>query len=1154
MVAFNSRGIPGTGRILAVPNGMYDVVNNQVDYGTVKIKPALSPKITLVAGAATKFGFEFRSAEVGPDLGKPVYNSATDDAVATGQKFNIFVHAQDAEDTDSPTYTGIKILQVDFKAPKSWAGVYPELPAGSFECEFGKDEPGICQLPGTYMLADSKNTALLAVKQLTSGGVQGTFAKIISTKTGAERRLFFATQKGGPDAGAIPETSEARPLGRIVTTDDELPLAVAVCDAGGSYIRDASTSDGLIYEGFRSDDGGYADIFTPSTGAWKFPTLWDSSYDKYDVFTADSSKPSDITPAKFYSPDDASTPPVITLQTSKDSTKYTTVFVPQNRFGTGFAVVRSASNPNLLGWPSSWWTVAPGVPEHIETKLVQASAPKAAWTKPGFESATIEEKQIWNWVSTSQNCYDMSITIHDRKHNQLSNYTGVVNDVVFKLMNVTDSKPNGEDDPKAGIFVNELKTGNVNRSYYAPRNANRMNGPYRDGFYIVGMDSADGGGLAHDDVKDANGTASVPNSLNDWWKGRVTITTGVMTTGLKVCLYNGQTADNYQSAAPYAEKFIQVDLPAFETADKKYSFPAVQSRGAGISFVGPNGQLIQSLATPHSREDKLTVFRNDVDHLHPTFVDSISAANPIGSASAFTNLNAAVMSGGMPSIGVTDKCPAPKCGTSTIYWHEHDGTHNYMGPARTSGFSTISTLPSSAKPGATGILGSPSSVVFDDGDSRLVETTNPYRLYARNNFVPWWYGSNDYSYKAGASFRVVVGPPATMTVTRTGPSTLTTDTAFGAKFELFDVYGNAAGVGGYTRYSGDKRSEFSVARTLSAYFDKQPSNGPLSGQPKLMSRTGASLANPANPVARGFQAGIGAGPSNYQLAFSATSDNIQLVKSDEPLNLVFTLKDDVTISWCGEAAGNCPSLGFQTLSATMPLSVTAGAPKSTVITSGVGIAALEYPAQGSSDPASAFATIFNTNPMIGETYPLGPSLSRTFRTYACAKDQYGNLGECASNNNFEFVGQSTPDPVETSSIMTNVGFFSWRATKPGSFAIKATKNGFTAVTAPISVSSRPLNGFSFENITTTQDVQAGSDFQFKVCMVDEAKNIITSKVFGDQGQVVTDPDLEITVGFSLFGMTPNAESRSLLLSKSGGGSFVDGQFELSGAKIKFNQG
>jgi hypothetical protein len=45
------------------------------DNGSIVIKPAITPRLTLVAGAASKFGFEFVSDEDGPDKGKVIYQS-----------------------------------------------------------------------------------------------------------------------------------------------------------------------------------------------------------------------------------------------------------------------------------------------------------------------------------------------------------------------------------------------------------------------------------------------------------------------------------------------------------------------------------------------------------------------------------------------------------------------------------------------------------------------------------------------------------------------------------------------------------------------------------------------------------------------------------------------------------------------------------------------------------------------------------------------------------------------------------------------------------------------------------------------------------------------------------------------------------------------
>lgn len=1153
-IAFNSVGMAGTGRVIAIPNSMYSTD------GSVLIKPAVTPRLTLVAGAASKFGFEFVSDDEGPDKGKILYQSykrGEEDVVPTGHYFKIRVHAMDSEDNDSPSYSGVKELQVDFRGDKSWAGIYPVLPTGSFPCEFGKNQPGVCELPERYMLADSRSPGLLAVKQSDSGGVSGTFAKIISTKFGSEKRIFFADKKGGPSQSAVVENSSSLPLGRIIKADSELPLAVAITDAGGSYIRDAVAADQIVYDGFRSDDGrfvlpndpsGAPPVFDPQTGAWRNTTPWNASYPSYDVFVADEGSANPTGP-KFYSPDYVGTPQQITQTTSTNLNKYNIVFVPQNRLGTGFAVPRSVSKPDLIGWPSSWWSVVPGDPEHIETKLVRGSAPDQSWTKPGFESANAEQKT--NWVSASDTCYDMVITIHDKKHNKLANFTGVVPNVVFKMINSTPGNPNGSEDLQAGIFAQNYLDKSIPSYYYQTHNQILSPGPFPDGFYLLGALASDGGGF--NSIPDMRFPGAI-SSMRDWLMTRVTVTTGVITTGVKACLSNGQTADNRNQAVPYMEKFIQVDMPAFASSDGKTTFPAFQSRGAGIKFTGPGNQEVGSSASAHVHEDKITVFRSEPHHLHPTFEDSVT----VSGWSADYGVSS-------PAVGVSDACPmAPRCGKTNIYWHEHDVAHNFIRAARTDGFSTGATLGSGAKPGPVGVMGSPSTVIFDTEDSRYLPPPvwySSHRVWAGNNFIPYVAAPNDGfggSYKNGAIINFFPGPPKTLDVSRLGASALTVDAPFGLRVALYDEFGNPSGNQSYDNYT----VSFGVDRTLAVRFDRQPSNGPTNGQPRLMGKTGAGLTDPVTRLVKPqpHSAGIA-----QEFGASIQADNISLVKANESLNLLLTLTDSSVIPFCKQSASNCcfesPSIceakkdNPRVMSAVFPVNALPGLPAGTIITQGSGPTATPYPSQGTSpaDATIAYKALFNTNPQAGETYPLGASKTRTFKTFACARDQFGNIGECDSNAQFSFVGETNPSPVEALSAMLNVPSFNWLGSKPGSFSIQASKNGFTAVTAPITVASRPLSAFKFENITTGTNIAAGSDFQFKVCMVDEADNIIDSAVYGDQG-LITDPNAELTVGFSLFGLTPNPEGRSIALSTVGASGFDNAKIELNGAKVQFNQG
>ncbi len=1216
---FNSKGIPGTGRILAIPNGMYDVVDGQPDFSNIKIKPALSPKLSLVAGAATKFAFEMVSAEPAT-LGQVLVRKNMDDPMPTGHRFKLRIYAQDSGSTDASTYKGIKLMQVLFIGEKSWAGLSPTLPNANFSCNFGETISAACEIPDSYMLTDSRSSATLAVKQLTEGGVQGTFAKIMTTTPGQPARLIFASKKGGPTSGALVENSFERPLGRQIGADSELPLAVAVLDAGGSYVRDALSSDSIVFDGFRSEDGSYrsssqspgdSNIFNPATGQWKNGNGadWSTSYELSDVFV-ENSLGDDTTPPKFYSPDDATTPPKISLEESKNTSLYSTVFVPQNRFGSGFAVPRSSSNPNLIGWPSSWWTIKPGDPDHIETRLVRGSSVPGSWTKPG--APTNVDKT--NWVGTSDRCYDVIISIHDKKHNLLYNYTGVVENAALKLINIntnlksanqivagrhyrieslgttdftllgaesnvvgtafiatgsgigTGKAYESQPDLKAGLFASEIAAEPELRNYYAQHNANLMQGPFRDGFFIPGATAANSGENNFSPSGIFADTADP--SRNDWWTGKLSVNAGVIASGVKVCVYNGQTPENYTSDVPFAEKYIQLDMPVFQvnTAQTTFNFPAFQSRGAGVRFVGPDNTIVGSRAlTSHTHEDVITVFRSGVDHLHPTFTDTVAGLVNGGKDATFRQINGdggQGQVGEVPNVGITEKCPAPKCAGTKVYWHEHDVTHNHIRPAVSSGFAVNSTLSGAVAPGpADGQLGSPSTIIFGPGSTRFLDSTktyNNFKLFAVNSSVTW-FGSdnNNPRYRHGARVKFVPGPPKTMTVARTGASTVAVGDAFGVQVDLFDAHQNPAGGFIYGESSSDMYANFNIPRTLSLWFDKQPSNGPTSGEPRILDRVGANLANVNNPVTTVIlpnptQPG---NPSfTYMMNLGAGQPGIRLVKAGQQLKLNVKLKDNVAVPWCAADLANCDGLAEKEfVGVIQPVTAVPGPTASIALTAGVGPDAVLYPDESNADADAAYAPIFNTNPSVGDTYPLGVSLAKTFRTYACGRDQFGNISDCDSLHNFEFVNTTNPNPAEDLTAMLNAKFFNWRATKPGSFAIKATKDEFTVTSAPIKVASKPLHSFGFENISTGQNIPAGDQFKFKVCMLDEAKNVITDNV-SENGQVVTDPNGELTVSFTLFGMQPNPEGRSIELSKSEGSNFDTDKVELINTPVKFTNG
>lgn len=1137
---YNSAGVPGTGRILAIPTD-------------TTIRPNLTSLLTITSGTATKFVFEFRDAATGTTLNKP----ELDLPIEAGLPFKIYIHARDAQNIDSGGYKGIKALDVVSYGGKSWLGFSANLPNGNLSCEFGKTEPGICEFSGTYTLADVRSLALMSIKQTTPGGVTGEFVKQLKAKSASEARIVFSDKKGlgvnsngAPTSGALPLTATTTPNGRSVSADFDLGFGVVLTDMAGNYLRDVTTADGLVYEGFASEGPDLTDVFDPVIGRWlgSQSSAWNASYQVSNLFTEVVSQDSKLaTPRKFYDPS-VTADQVQLTDVSNDATKFSTVLVPQNRFGRGFAVARSSlPNSTLIGFPSPWLNITAGKPEHIETILSGTLDPVTG--------------NYTNTVTAGMRCHDLKIILHDRKHNQVSTFTYVVDNVALKLVRANSANPGGLPDPHAMDY--SFMTTTANNQFYRSISHGSfsdgvMPGPFRDGFFLAGATDADGrnsGGESFGGEYSFFGGKNSP--LADWWIGKVNIISGEISFPGQVCLYNGQDTSNYNGSEPFLDKFLQVDIKQFSAPDGSVNLDSdFTSRGAGIKYAGMNGALVGSDAlTGHAHPDKFTVKRGLEHHLHPTFSDDLNGS---GLVSNIVNLLAENFTKNKQYyLGVMDRCDAPHCGTTNVYWHLHDESHNFIKPASATGFQTSGNISNAVGP--AGALGSPSTTVFPSGQSRNVSTLNgPASIYASNNEIQSIAncgGSIDF--RCGYQFPVLIGPVDHMRVERAGSPTLSPDDPFGLVISLYDYYDNPTG--GNVGFRGSQNvnvSNLGIDRTLSAYWNEDPLPAPNDAtlKPILFGAQGGSHKQWSDRVSTPVK---GVGPLGQASSLitriseldSATLSRIYNSAQDLVLNL--TLTDNEMIPFC-QTAGNCKSTGVQTVTKSIALSSVAGAQTATAITNSASIATKEY-------YTANYDGMFNTVPVVaGQIYPFGPDNNRIIKTYACAKDAYGNLGDCEGPASFSFVSTSDPTVAVSTGATSGQAFFSWYPNKPGTFKIQAVKNDKTSISDELVIGSLPLAKFIVDNVTPAYSeagatVNAGDELKVKVCMADQNWNIISAPVYAD-GNLVTDPQASLTMNFSTSTINANEEGKTILFSTSGGADFDKDSFPLGPGTVKFTEG
>lgn len=1269
--SFRSTGIGGTGRILAVPDNP-------------EIEPAITPRLTLAAGVATKYAFEYRDPDTGAIISTARKNLAEyKRPIPAGQEFRIHLLALDSEGNVAESHTGEKTFTIVSSANESWGALKPITPNAtttSDKCYFPEYNPGetippgvtlsqqeqeartlgvpkghclfksvaivdgnLVTSPARYRLVDVRQQTLISIKETTANAAMpGLHADLIEVTAGPPKRLYFSdkkgislTDRGGPQSGALPQIQVTVQAGKVVKVGKSVqPWAIAVADEWGNWLQDANMDD-IEITGFDSTLNSLEGVFNQITGT-PAPVFTES-----ELFTEKrDSDDNIITRAKFYRTDIpaqlseiASAEKRLLTSSSEYSEEfrdsfldqYQIAYVPQNRTGKGFAIARykpvaaesllagetyeitdvgntawaavgalgentvgqqfKATGPGAgtgrarkvaIGWPSPYLDVRPGEAEHIETKLMAGN---------GFNGEAANMS-----IKASQVCNTVVISIHDAKHN-IIDYSGSVMGA-FKLFNSNADDPYAFDTANPESYSFSVLTQQATKNYYETVNKPLSVGPFNDAFEILTAGETDGGGALW---STASGAITEKAPLKNFWAGTVNISAGKVTLPGRICLYNGQKIVNGVLASG-VEKFFQVDLAPDSNPER---FKGLTSRGEGIRYKGANNTTVGSTlsGTELAHQDLVTfqVSPNTVDHLHPTFDDSNPTYAHIPNENELKKKIVPQLNISDPntSIVVVDEpCPAWHCGETQVYWHSHDSAHNYLGPASTAGFTIdSSTVPAAVDRDAnsniiTGPNGAPRITIFPSGTSRtLAESlTGNYNIRVRNNQNVFNTGAVGHSFRSGFNFPVLPGPPKKLTAQQIISGIQSTDTPFGIYWGLLDQYDNPAGSGGFEAYSGDTTRNMTVGRTSKIYWNllgsqtEPPSNAPLAAavnpiddhKPKLM---GSRLSHGTVGTAITKVHTANNNQRNFAVSQSATIDNQQsiLVRSDEDIEIRIDVIDNNEVTWCKDNRQACcinivndecqDEAGAKTFKLNPPLRLKAlaGSPTSVAITNRSDFTAKDY-------ITANFTSIFSSAGGPKDIYPLGPDPERIITSYACDKDQYGNIGDCLRNATFS-LADITGGPSVASAVgdTDNVNVFRWKPAKPGSFKITATKDGRTFTSDTILVGAMPLAKLSISNFNpshpvytpdTSDDqtqlkIKAGRILEAKVCMTDQADNIITEPVIINN-TTVTNPDADnVRLNFNALGVPFNLEGRNIEISKLGDTSFtslplgVDHEFDFN---------
>lgn len=1119
---FQSPGLPGAGRVLAIPLDS-------------SIKTSISPMLNVTSGAAKKF--EIVLLDTNPAANPLVLANP----IPAGKQFRIQVSATDDDGNTTTDFSGSKTLSFSGSSSPSWGLVSPVLPDGNLTCVFTS---GVCVVPGPYMFArgtgvagDSATQSLstIAIEQVLAvgeAGVTGIQASFFRSIPGAATSILLTDKKGGPSAGALQLNPISSPEGIAMNADQEFGFAVAITDALGNFIRNASSADNIQFNGFEGTlndlTGTPGNYFNLTTRVWATMS-WPSQFTQNNLFTANLTPPAGFNPTskKFYDPSVPGDVSSIATVALRDSAKYSFVFVPQNRVGKGFAVPYSVANASLRGWPSPLFDLEPGAPDFTEVKVFHDT------------DNTVNNSNI-----TAGACNKFKVTLNDHKGNQAINYSTVTN-ITLKIFNVNASKPNGVDDPFVGAS-------NLTATQYSTMNKPEIPGPVNSGFQTGtgsgGVDlsleasaktSGSYGPYYEYDVNYASYTSKAPR-FADWWSLTSSINKGEITLPGEICLQEGQTLANRLST-PVSQKIVQVEIEPSTFLGKNYI--GLISRGAGRTFSTSYG----STSPVSFNNDILTVKRGPAHHLHGAYVDDFQ--NPqlawLGATLGFTQKS---LLNGLEGdqLGVESPCPYPEaglrggCGSKTIYWHIHDSSCNYMGPATSVvQDGTLDQSKYSLTPAATGAQGS-SAFTFTRNDKKTPTNSNnsdvPHSAYVTNGTLKGsWYAY----YRPGKPDRVGAGilngqVPKVDTLIRIG-------------FSVRDQFNNAVLSNMSTvgwESASLARNPYGATKTRKMWSDIIPPNAPTGESP---TRNGGAWGFNTYANAISFATGI----SDW-----IDSGNMTLYNASNPVTFNAEFVEQTPSVWCS-VAGRCPTTSAQTFNGSFELAPLPGP--------AVGIELL------SNNGANVLPLLAANFPTIFPSYPLVPDLEYTKgQVRSCLHDSFKNLFECNAPSTWSIVdsldgsGNATSDHpiamklaggVTPPVTQTGLEFY---PSKSGSSKISVTRGSFTKVSDPISVNGGPLDHIEISSFGTADDplapitLSAGQELPIKLCLADATDKVITANVYNGS-TLVTDPNLTYNVTFSA-GIIPNREDKSVVLSTASGAGFDSNSFGPGTRALAFVSG
>ena len=897
---FTVAGDTGIGRVLAIPQ-KFDAS------GGLAIPAALSPSLSISSGLATSMTLQILDNV----SGNPVVTDATTGVptLNAGQIFNIRIQALDAKGLAAAAYAGPKTINFLANSNPTWGGTAATVPNGAIACTFTL---GTCTVPGNFVVYDTQTSTAISVQDISpapANPIPRVWSALINVLPGAEAYTMVVNRTGGPTAGAAPWLQVNNVTLRL-TADQEYPFAAAVTDAYGNWIRDMATNEAIW--------DGTASITTPAVVP-NSSNSWTSS----DIFAAlNGAGQSNV--LKFLPPASAS----VINAANKDTTKYDVVYQPADRVGSGWILVKSATHTNLMAQLSPPVVVTPGVIEHVEI---------------------VDKDDLNNLNQVPSACFNVRIRIHDKKHNQLTDYTANSR-VALKWF-----KPGTVDaHPGDFTYLDSLiaANGHAGSTNYAAGNASAFPTYNRAGFLFAdGLGStqpAVGGTVVLPFWNDyfpvhAQATDSQGTYYQDWWINTIAIIAGEFSLPGKACLWDARQ----DASTNYAIRELQVELPALSGS---YSQPALVSRGAAT---------LASAATPHAQPDSFKTLLGGKDHFHFTTADSVAAPNWLPRD----------LPHGTPWI-VETPCPLPAmtpqnsilgtgnnwgfCGPQTFYIHMHDSGCNYLGPASRTAAAISSALPSSeVTTAAAGALGSASFTIAPHALQGSYPAAGIGLSFSNTDSALFPSVTLSGQGPGGiSSFKIQPGAPISLALNLklTGSTSVIAGIPFGIEAKLLDQYGNTTGGDGTgsSYYSARKRH-------LSFTWD-----------------AGSSPKNHAPVLGPAYD--LGSSSTTFYGDFVTSLTDFTTYSANTPINLTGTMQDINGRPACNIGAGQpCPP-ALQTFTNTITFTPDASTPVEVDILDAPNLA-------GQSIPANASGT-----------FQLTAGASAVLS--ACTKDSEGNISTC----------------------------------------------------------------------------------------------------------------------------------------------------------------